>query len=250
MSSSRTAAPRNLYGRRRGKRLKPSRAALLETDLPMYLLQGASAGENPGRAPVDLERQFGAKDKFRLEIGFGSGEHLIRVAGSHPEIGLVGCEPFISGVASLLAKLRSREMANIRIYPGDVRDVLDVLPDGSINLAYLLYPDPWPKKRHYRRRFVTPEFLRPLARVLERRAEFRIATDVPDYARQTIEQVPRDGLFEWTARRCRDWMRPWTGWLPTRYEQKAVANGRTPVYMTFVRTCAKPHAEAAERDSG
>ena len=146
MTSSPPAARRNLYGRRRGKRLKPSRSALLETDLPGYLLQGAPAGENPGRAPVDLERQFGAKDKFRLEIGFGSGEHLIQIADSHPEIGFIGCEPFISGVASLLAKIRSHETANIRIYPGDVRDVLDILTDGSIDLAYLLYPDPWPKK--------------------------------------------------------------------------------------------------------
>ena len=250
MTSSRPAVHRNLYGRRRGKRLKPSRAVLLETDLPKFLFQGASAGENPCRETVDLERQFGAKGKFRLEIGFGSGEHLIQIADSHPEIGLIGCEPFISGVASLLAKLRSQRMSNIRIYPGDVRDVLDVLPDGSISLAYLLYPDPWPKKRHHRRRFVTPEFLRPLARVLECSAEFRIATDVPDYTRQTIEQVPRDGLFEWTARRCCDWMRPWTGWLPTRYEQKAVANGGTPVYMTFIRTRVKLHAAAAEQDSG
>ena len=250
MTSSRPAAHRNFYGRRRGKRLKPSRAALLETDLPRYLFQGVSVGGIPDPAPVELERQFGAKDKYHLEIGFGSGEHLVRVADSHPEIGLIGCEPFINGVASLLAKIRVRGTSNIRIYPGDVRDVLDILPDGSIHLAYLLYPDPWPKKRHHRRRFVTPEFLRPLARVLDSGAEFRIATDVRDYARQAIEQVPKDGLFEWTARRRRDWARPWKGWLPTRYEKKAVADGRTPVYMTFIRTCDNCDAEAAERDSG
>lgn len=249
-TSSRPAALRNLYGRRRGKRLRPSRAALLDTDLPRYLFQGASAGGDPDRAPVELERQFGEKDEFRLEIGFGSGEHLIQIADSHPGIGLIGCEPFISGVASLLAKIRVRGTGNIRIYPGDVRDVLDILPDASIRLAYLLYPDPWPKKRHHRRRFVTPEFLRPLARVMDCGAEFRIATDVPDYARQAIEQVPKDGLFEWTARRRRDWVRPWNEWLPTRYENKAVANGRTPIYMTFIRTCEKCHAEAGEQDSG
>lgn len=250
MTSSRPAAPRNLYGRRRGKRLKPSRAALLETDLPRYLFQGASVGGSLDCVPVELERRFGSKEEFRLEIGFGSGEHLIQIADLHPEVGLIGCEPFISGVASLLAKIRVRGASNIRIYPGDVRDVLDILPDGSIHLAYLLYPDPWPKKRHHRRRFVTPGFLRPLARVLECGAEFRIATDVPDYARQTIEQVPRDGLFEWTARRRLDWARPWKGWLPTRYEKKAVANGRTPIYMTFVRTNEKCRAEAAQQDSG
>ena len=226
---------RNLYGRRRGKHLKPKQAELVERMLPGLMFPGASWKENPDRTLVPTGAVFGREGPVWLEIGFGSGEHLARLAAESPEIGFIGCEPYENGVASLVSKIAASGIRNIRIYPGDVRDVLDVLPDGSIGRAFLLYPDPWPKKRHHKRRFVTPGFLRPLARVLERGAEFRVATDVPDYARQTLEQVPRDGAFEWTATRSRDWKRPWAEWQSTRYETKAVENGRIPIYMTFKR---------------
>jgi tRNA (guanine-N7-)-methyltransferase len=122
----------------------------------------------------------------------------------------------------------------VAVHPGDVRDLFDVLPDGSISKAFLNYPDPWPKKRHHRRRFVTPEYLGPLHRVLAPGAEFRVATDIPDYVRQTLEEVPKAG-FEWLAESPRDWREPWDDWISTRYEQKALREGRVPYYLTFRR---------------
>jgi tRNA (guanine-N7-)-methyltransferase len=147
-------------------------------------------------------------------------------------MGFIGCEPYINGVAMLLGKVRDAGCENIRIHPGDVRDLFDVLPENSISCAFLLYPDPWPKKRHHRRRFVTPEHLAPLARVLKPGAMFRVATDISDYVRQTLEEVPKHG-FEWLAETPRDWREPWDDWLSTRYEQKALREGRRPHYLTF-----------------
>ncbi len=152
----------------------------------------------------------------------------------NPDVGLIGAEPYINGVAMLLGKLRQAEAQNISIHPGDVRDLFDVLPDRSVARAFLLYPDPWPKKRHHRRRFVTPEHLEPLARVLQSGAIFRVATDIPDYVRQTLEIVPKQG-FEWLCEGPEDWREPWTDWISTRYEQKALREGRTPHYLTFRR---------------
>ncbi|MGY9047337.1 MAG: tRNA (guanine(46)-N(7))-methyltransferase TrmB, partial [Rhodobacterales bacterium] len=169
-----------------------------------------------------------------LEVGFGGGEHLVHQAATNPGTGLVGCEPFINGVAMLLGKVRKAGVENLRLYPGDVRNLFDVVPDGTFDKAFLLYPDPWPKKRHHRRRFVTPEFLDPLHRALKPGAEFRVATDIPDYVRQTLLEVPRAG-FEWLAEGPQDWRTPWGDWTRTRYEQKALREGRVPHYMTFRR---------------
>ena len=134
----------------------------------------------------------------------------------------------------LLGKIRDAECDNVRIHPGDVRDLFDVLPDASITKAFLLYPDPWPKKRHHRRRFVTREYLEPLSRVLQQGAEFRVATDIPDYVRQTLEEVPQYG-FSWAAERPQDWRVAWPDWTRTRYEAKAVREGRVPYYLTFFK---------------
>ena len=155
-------------------------------------------------------------------------------AAQNPDVGFIGAEPYINGVAMLLGKLRQAESQNISIHPGDVRDLFDVLPERSVARAFLLYPDPWPKKRHHRRRFVTPEHLEPLARVLQSGAIFRVATDIPDYVRQTLEMVPKQG-FEWLCEGPEDWREPWTDWISTRYEQKALREGRTPHYLTFRR---------------
>jgi tRNA (guanine-N7-)-methyltransferase len=156
------------------------------------------------------------------------------MAKTYPEIGLIGCEPFINGVAMLLGKIRQAGVENLAVHPGDARDLFDVLPAQSISKVFLNYPDPWPKKRHHRRRFVTPEHLEPLHRVMKTGAELRVATDIPDYVRQTLEQVPRHG-FEWLAERPSDWRAPWRDWISTRYEQKALREGRTPHYLTFRR---------------
>ncbi len=225
---------RNFHGRIHGKALRPAQRRALKEDLPRYLPGPVSHEENPGRKPLDLAARFGGGREIWLEIGFGGGEHLVHLSRSRPDVAIIGCEPFVNGVAMLLSKLRDAPADNIAIHPGDVRDLFDVLPDRSIGRAYLLYPDPWPKKKHHKRRFVTPEHLLPLARVLRPGAELRLATDIPDYVRQSLEEVPRAG-FEWLAERPQDWRTPWPGWLSTRYEQKALREGRVPHYLRFRR---------------
>ncbi len=222
---------RNFYGRFKGKGLRKSQEAYLDEDLASYSPGPVDWDENPDRAPLDLTALFGGKPVW-LEVGFGGGEHLVHQALGNPEVGLIGCEPYINGVAMLLGKLRENPAQNVRIHPGDARDLFDVLPENSLSKAFLLYPDPWPKKRHHRRRFVTPEHLEPLARAMKPGAEFRVATDIPDYVRQTLIEVPRAG-FEWLAEGPRDWRAPWADWTRTRYEEKALREGRTPHYLTF-----------------
>ena len=227
------APRRNFYGRLKGKHLRDSQKGYLDEDLAGFSPGPVDWTTNPARDPLDLAALFGGRPVW-LEVGFGGGEHMVHQAGRHPEVGIIGCEPYINGVAMLLGKLRAAGGDNVRIHPGDVRDLFDVLPTGSLDKAFLLYPDPWPKKRHHRRRFVTPEHLDPLARALKPGAELRIATDIPDYVRQTLEEVPRAG-FDWQARRPEDWRRPWGDWISTRYEQKALREGRVPHYLTFRR---------------
>jgi tRNA (guanine-N7-)-methyltransferase len=229
-----TGAPwRNFYGRRHGKTLRDRHRHYLETDLDALSPGSVDWETNPDRSPIDLGALFGDREVW-LEIGFGGGEHMVHQAVLHPEVGLIGAEPFINVVAMLLGRIRDAGVENIRIHPGDVRDLFDVLPEASVSKAFLLYPDPWPKARHHRRRFVTPEYLEPLAGVLRRGAEFRVATDIPDYVRQTLEEVPRHG-FDWLAEGPDDWYRPWNDWISTRYEQKALREGRVPHYLTFRR---------------
>ena len=224
---------RNFYGRLKGKHLKDSQKRYVEEDLAALSPGKVSWEENPERALLDLEALFGGKDVW-LEVGFGGGEHLVHQAKANRDVGIIGCEPYINGVAMLLGKLRQADVDNVAIYPGDARDLFDVLPENSISKAFLLYPDPWPKARHHRRRFVTPEHLEPLAQALKPGAEFRVATDIPDYVRQTLEEVPKAG-FEWAAEGPSDWREPWGDWISTRYEQKALREGQVPHYLTFHR---------------
>ncbi len=224
---------RNFYGRFKGKSLRSSQQEYLESDLADLSPGPVGWEENPDRTQLDLKALFGDRPLW-LEIGFGGGEHLVEMAAKNPDVGLIGCEPFINGVAMLLGKIRQHDLDNLRVHPGDARDLFDVLPDGCVQKVFLNYPDPWPKKRHHRRRFVTPEHLDPLSRVVARGAEFRVATDIPDYVRQTLEQVPKFG-FEWQAECAEDWRSPWSDWISTRYEQKALREGRVPHYLTFHR---------------
>lgn len=226
---SQTPPFRNFYGRRKGKHLRDAQEEYLAQDLAALTLSGVAMDENPARDPLDLEAIFGGREVW-LEIGFGGGEHLVHQAAAHPERGFIGCEPYINGVAMLLGKLRAANIANLRLYCDDVRHLFDVLPDAALGRAFLLYPDPWPKARHHRRRFVTQGYLRPLARVLRAGSEFRIATDIPDYVRQALEEVPQAG-FDLVAQSDT----PWQDWLSTRYEQKALREGRAPHYLTFMR---------------
>ena len=224
---------RNFYGRLKGKHLRPSQQAYLQEDLEKLSPGAVDWNVNPDRKPIDLQSLFGGRPLW-LEIGFGGGEHMVHQAMQNRDTGFIGCEPYINGVAMLLGKIRKEQCDNIRIYPGDIRDMFDVLPEASVARAFLLYPDPWPKKRHHRRRFVTPEHLEPLARVMQPGAIFRVATDIPDYVRQTLQMVPKHG-FEWLCEGPSDWREPWSDWISTRYEQKALREGRTPHYLTFRR---------------
>jgi tRNA (guanine-N7-)-methyltransferase len=222
-----TPERRNFYGRIRGKTLRASQHDYL-ADLDRWRLTGISRAENPLRAPVG--NPFPGRALW-LEIGFGSGEHLVHVAQANPGVGLIGAEPFVNGLATCLGKLRLTPDAALRLHPGDVRDLLEVLPAGGLLRVYLNYPDPWPKARHHRRRFVTPGYLVPLARAMAGGAELRLATDIADYARQAREEVPPAG-FTLQA----DSGTPWEGWLSTRYEQKALREGRVPQYLVFRRS--------------
>ena len=221
---------RNFYGRIRGKTMRASQKTYLSEDLDTLRPVGVTREENPERAPVDPAEIFGDARPVWLEVGFGGGEHLVHMAARHPEVGIIGCEPFINGVAMLLGKIRAAGVTNLAVHPGDARDMMEVLPEASVSKAFLNYPDPWPKRRHHRRRFVTPEHLAPLARVMRSGAEFRVATDIPDYVRQTRIEVPKAG-FALVA----EGGVPWEDWLSTRYEQKALREGRVPHYLTFRR---------------
>lgn len=224
---------RNFYGRFKGKTLRDSQKDYLDNDLAALSPGPVGWDVNPDRVPLDAVSLFDGKPVW-LEIGFGGGEHLVEMAARNPRVGIIGCEPFINGVAMLLGKIRKAGVANLRVHPGDVRDLFDVLPEASLDKVFLNYPDPWPKKRHHRRRFVTPEHLGPLHRVMKPGATLRVATDIPDYVRQTLEEVPKAG-FDWTAGSPEDWRAPWDDWVSTRYEQKALREGRVPHYLTFVR---------------
>lgn len=232
--SENTRPRRNFYGRLKGKTLKRSQKEYLSEDLASLSPGPVSWEDNPGRALLDLPTLFDSKPVW-LEIGFGGGEHMVHQASTNPQVGIIGAEPYINGVAMLLGKIRRAGVQNLAVHPGDVRDLFDVLPDNSIDRAFLLYPDPWPKARHHRRRFVTQEHLVPLAKALKPGAIFRVATDIEDYVRQTLEEVPQYG-FEWLAQRPHDWREPWDDWISTRYEQKALREGRTPHYLTFRKT--------------
>ena len=224
------AERRNFYGRVHGKTLRQSQKTYLDEDLEKLSLPGVTLEDNPARTPLDLAR-FGGKPLW-LEIGFGGGEHLVHMAARYPDVEIIGCEPFVNGIAMLLGKIRAANVANLALHPGDVRDLFDVLTPGCLTKVFLNYPDPWPKARHHRRRFVTQEYLAPLARCMAPGTELRVATDIPDYVRQTLEEVPQAGfdLISQTGLGA-----AWDDWLSTRYEQKALREGRDPHYLTFKR---------------
>lgn len=222
---------RNFYGRTHGKTLRASQKQYLAEDLGRISLSGVTRDDNPARVPLDLAALTGGRPLW-LEVGFGGGEHLVHMAARYPGVFLIGCEPFVNGVAMLLGKVRQAGLDNLVIHPGDVRDLFDVLPDSCVEKCFLNYPDPWPKARHHRRRFVTPGYLSALARVTKPGAEFRVATDIPDYVRQTLEEVPPAGFD--LVRQAGEG-EAWEDWLSTRYEQKALREGRAPNYLTFRR---------------
>jgi len=227
-SSAPAPERRNFYGRIRGKTLRASQKDYLANDLGPLTLRGVAREENAARTALDVS--FAGGRPLWLEVGFGGGEHLVQMAAANPDVFLIGAEPFVNGLAMLLGKVRTAGLSNLLLYPGDVRDLFEVLPEGCAQKCFLNYPDPWPKTRHHRRRFVTPGYLGALARVMARGAEFRVATDIPDYVRQTRDEVPKSG-FELTNAAST----PWPDWVSTRYELKALREGREPHYLTFLR---------------
>ncbi len=219
------AHPRKLYGRRKGWKLSAHQASLTETLLPRLTI-----APEKGRDPK-LYFDASIADIW-LEVGFGGGEHLAWQAEQHPDIGLIGAEPFEAGVAKLLARL-GEVRNNIRIYPGDARDVIEALPDASLGRVFILFPDPWPKTRHHKRRFIQMEMLDQLARVMRPAAELRFASDDPGYLIYALERFMAHAAFRWTAQSPSDWRARTDDWPQTRYEAKQLHG--TPSFLRFVR---------------
>jgi tRNA (guanine-N7-)-methyltransferase len=240
MDHPRRSQPGAVFGRRQGHKLSPRQGNLIDALLPRLALDLA--------APPDLPGLFAPPaEAFRLEIGFGGGEHLVAEAERHPRVGFIGVEPFVNGMAKALSAIEARKLGNVRLHFGDAVDVLAWLPDASLARVDLLYPDPWPKRRHWKRRFVQDASLAEIARVLRPGGELRFATDIADYAAWTLERGLRSRDLTWTAERADDWRLPWPGFTATRYEAKAKHAGRGPCYLIF-RNDAAAAAQATRRN--
>lgn len=225
-----TRASEAFFGRRRGKTIRPTQSVALESGLARYGLDLSTA------APADLRRLFKTPvGGVRLEIGFGGGEHLFHRASSAPDSGFIGAEPFVNGMAKMMMALEREPLENVRLFDEDATRLLDWLPADSLDGIDLLYPDPWPKKKHWKRRFVSKVNLDRFARVLRPGAQFRFASDIDTYVNWTLLHCRAHAAFQWQAGHAGDWHRPYDGWPGTRYEAKAIREGRRPAYLTFVR---------------
>jgi tRNA (guanine-N7-)-methyltransferase len=221
------AQVRRLYGRSRGKALRAGQQHLLANALPLF--------STTPEALVGGRAFAGSPREIWLEIGFGAGEHLLEQARANPEVGIVGCEPFLNGVVAALVGLERERLLNVRLRRGDAQTVIEKAPDGFFSRVFMLYPDPWPKRRHHKRRLISLSLIETLARVMRAGAELRFATDIDDYAGWTLARFLASPDFRWSATRPEDWRQPWLNWRPTRYEAKARSEGRGSVYFTFVR---------------
>lgn len=223
--------PGAFYGRRKGRPLRLGQGRVIDGMLPAL---GLDLAVPP---PATLAALFPAPvRRIYMESGFGGGEHLLSLLEADPELGVIGAEPFVNGMAKLLMRVEEAGFGGrLRLHAADSVPLLDWLPDASLDRFYLLYPDPWPKTRHWKRRFVQRDTLDRIARVLKPGAEFRYASDWANYVDWTLERVLAHPAFRWTAAAAPDWREPWEGWHSTRYEQKALREGRTPAYCRFVR---------------
>ena len=226
----RTRATEAFYGRRKGKPLRGLQADRLETLLPEFLVDLSVQSPQPLNALFPVHT-----DRLRLEIGFGGGEHLIHRAVESPTAGFIGVEPFVNSMQKLLAHVEEAGARNIRVYNDDATQLLDWLPDACLDQIDLLYPDPWPKKKHWKRRFVSSVNLDRFHRVLKPDALFCFASDIDTYVNWTLQHCRDHGGFEWIARNASDWLTPYDGWPSTRYEAKARREGRSSAYLTFRR---------------
>lgn len=219
---------RAFFGRRKGHPLKARQAELFDDLLPRLAVDLTKP------APSDLAALFPQAPKtLRLEIGFGGGEHLIAQAIAHPECGFIGADGFLNAIGKALVAIDDNDLGNVRLHHGDASDLLDWLPAGAFARIDLLYPDPWPKRRNWKRRFIQDDNLVRLSRILRSGGELRFATDIDSYMTYALTRVMRSPDFEWTAESADDWRNPWPGFTRTRYEAKAIREGRTPAYFIF-----------------
>ncbi|MFZ2030375.1 MAG: tRNA (guanosine(46)-N7)-methyltransferase TrmB [Vitreimonas sp.] len=225
--------PLRTYGRIKARTLKPRQAGLVEVLLPHLAVPEAGALDLDALFP-DLPGAFSV-----LEVGFGGGEHLVAQAGAHPEARFIGVEPFLNGVASCLRHIEESGVQNVRLHQGDARDVVARLPDASLDRVDSLFPDPWPKKRHWKRRLIQAAFAADLARVLKPGGEVRFATDWANYASWTLDVFVRSPCFTWAAERAADWRCSWPEHVTTRYEQKRLGDC-APIWLRFVRHVSAP----------
>ncbi|WP_445193477.1 tRNA (guanine(46)-N(7))-methyltransferase TrmB [Sphingomonas sp. Tas61C01] len=221
------ATIRRLYGRRQGHKLREGQAALVEETLPRLSV--------PAAGPLDARILFGDDRPLHVEIGFGAGEHLAAQAGETPDTGFIGCEPFLNGVVGALVHIRDDVLDNVRLHMGDALEVIERLPDASLDRLYLLHPDPWPKARHAKRRMVNHGPLDAIAAKLKPGAEFRLGTDDPTYCRWSMMIMNQRADFAWTAQSPRDFLERPADWPETRYERKARRQGHEVWYFRYVR---------------
>jgi tRNA (guanine-N7-)-methyltransferase len=222
---------RELHGRHKSRPLRPAQQRVMDDLLPRLRVDPPADGPLDPRATFDR----GIREVW-LEVGFGAGEHLAWQAAHNPDVGVIGAEHFRDGIARLLRQVETEGLTrNVRVYPGDGRDLLDGLPAASLSRVFVLFPDPWPKRKHRKRRFVQQAQLNQLARVLRDGGELRLATDDPSYQRWMLVELQRHPAFAWTAERAADWRDRPADWPPTRYEQKAVAEGRQPIFLSYRR---------------
>jgi tRNA (guanine-N7-)-methyltransferase len=220
--------PRAFFGRRKGHKLRPNHAQLIDEFLPSLALDLG----NP--APADLSALFPLPvSEVRLEIGFGGGEHMVAQASEHADVGFIGVEPFVNGMAKALSAIEILELHNIRLHFDDAISLIPWLPPHSLARIDLIHPDPWPKRRHWKRRFVQDEMIRRLAGILRTGGEFRFVTDIADYASWTLQHLLRSTDFEWTAQGTDDWRKAWPGFMETRYHAKAAREQRTSCFLIF-----------------
>ena len=218
----------SFFGRRKGHKLRLHQADLIEHLLPRLAL------DISGPSPADLAELFGCPlDGVRLEIGFGGGEHLVAEALAFPDLGFIGCEPYVNGMAKILAQIEAHNIGNIRLFAGDAAELLAWAPPGSLTRIDLIHPDPWPKRRHWKRRFVQDATVAAMARILTSGGEFRFVSDIADYCAWTLFHLARSPDFSWIAERASDWRLPWPDYTMTRYGRKAEREGRKAAYLRF-----------------
>ncbi len=227
---SKPIQPRAFFGRRKGHKLRPNQERLFATLLPQLALNLSSP------APVELGELFPVPvTAVDLEIGFGGGEAMIARAQQEPHTGFIGVEPFVNGMAKALAGIESNGLRNVRLYFDDVISLIAWLPEQSLARIDLIHPDPWPKRRHWKRRFVQDDMIAQLARILRPQGEFRFVTDIADYASWTLQRFIRSNTFEWTAECASDWRKPWSDFAGTRYHAKAAREERVSCFLIFRR---------------